>query len=165
MTKNTDNFLAAIQRFERVVDGQARSGQEQQADLDQALAGLEEAVCLHADSLREPEELLDHLDGPRIPSPGLDRRTQNLRDELAAILENIRSLRAQVHAEGQPPAVDVDPATLAGALPVAPEVGGVVEHGILLQRARQFIQTLEAFENEEADVILDTVNTDIGAGD
>jgi hypothetical protein len=165
MPTRTDNLLAAIQEFERVVGGGAHPGPGQGAGLDRALAGLEKAVRRHADALREPDGLVGHIDRPRVPSPGLDRRTQHLGEELAHILGDIRGLRTKAQAEGQAPAVSADPATLAGALPVAPEAGAVADHGLLVQRARQLAQALMEFENEEARVILDTVNTDVGAPD
>ncbi len=162
MVARTDNLMTAILELERVLGSQ---GQGQGADLNRALARLEEAARRHAAALGEPDGLIGPMDRPRIPSPGLDRSTRHLREQLVHILEAIRGLRTKARAQGQAPAVNPDPATLAGALPVAPEAGAVADHGALILRARQLAQTLEDFENREADVVLETVNTDVGAGD
>jgi hypothetical protein len=165
MPRKAENLLAAIQGLEHVVDGNTGQGQEQGATLDPALATLEKAVRQHADALRLPDGLIGPMDRPRIPSPGLDRRTQELREELTHILADIQGLRTRASVQGQVPAVSGGPGNLAGALPVAPEAGAVADHAVLIQRARQLSQALEEFENKEADVILEAVNTDVGAGD
>jgi hypothetical protein len=165
MPAKADNLMAAIVDLERVLDGTAADERGRTTDLDRALAGLEEAVRRHADALRGPEGLVGNVDRPRIPSPAVDRHTERLRQVLAQILRHIQGLRVKARAEGQDPAVSGDPATLAGALPVAPEAAALADHGVLVQRARQLARALERFENEEADLMLDSVNMDIGAGD
>ena len=166
MPANTDNLLVAIEELERVLSSPAGSDPAGgTARLERALGGLEQAVRRHADALREPDGLVGQIDRPRVPSPGLDRHTEHLRAELAHFLEDIRTLRSRARAEGQLPRRSADPTNLAGALPVAPEAGALAKQGVLVQRARQLAQALERYEDEEADLLLDTVNTDIGSPD
>jgi hypothetical protein len=160
MPANTDNLLVAIEELERVLNNPAGGTSR----LEGALGNLEQTMQRHADALREPDGLVGQIDRPRIPSPGLDRHTEHLREELAHFLEDIRTLRNRAQVDRQTPRVSADP-TLAGALPVAPEAGALSNQGVLVQRARRLAQNLERYENEEADLLLDTVNTDIGSPD
>jgi hypothetical protein len=161
MPATTDNLLVAIEELVRVLNGPAGGI----ARLERALGNLEQTVQRHAEALGEPDGLVGQIDRPRVPSPGLDRHTEHLREELAHFLEDIRKLRRRARSEGQTPPLSADPENLAGALPVAPEAGALSNQGVLVQRARQLARALERYENEEADLLLDTVNMDIGAPD
>jgi hypothetical protein len=108
------------------------------AELEPALAGLETALQRHAQLLRQPDGLVGKLDRPRIPSPGLDRQTGHLGEEAQRLLCDVQELRQRLPAG--------DPAALC-------------------QRARILAEGLEHFEDKEARLILDTVNTDVGAGE
>jgi len=118
----------------------------EQAPHGRGLACLEQAVREHAGSLESPEGKLVEVDRPLLPSPTVARRTDELRRELAGFLGEAGAVREQVRAAGQGPA--------AGAA-----------LGQLARRARALVGAVGRYEEEEAQVILDGVTTDIGAGD
>jgi hypothetical protein len=59
----------------------------------------------------------------------------------------------------------VDAATAAGALEVAPEAGDVADYGAFCARAEQLLKGFEHFDEEEAELIQESVTMDLGAGD
>jgi len=48
---------------------------------------------------------------------------------------------------------------------VTPEAGAVPDLGVLRQRSRRLLEALERYEKAEAEVILEGVTPDVGAGD
>jgi hypothetical protein len=144
MSKHKDNLPAVVAVLERILEGPA-VGAASSPILDQALARLEEVVRHHASMLYQPGALIDDAERPRLPSPGVDRKIAHLGEELELLLRDIQDLKARTPVPGQRQAS----ADYAG----------------LLRRARQLALALEQFNDKEAHVILDSVNTDLGAGD
>jgi hypothetical protein len=161
MPKNTDKLMAAIQELERTASTEQSLATRGGEGLDQPLAQLEDAVRQHVKDLRKPDELVGHVDRPIVPSPGLDRRTEHLREELTGILEDISNLRWRIEVAGNSAAETAGSATR----PAGPAIGAIDHGSVLIRRVRQLVQAPQAFEIEEADVILEAVTTDIGAGD
>lgn len=110
------------------------------APLDQALADLAQAIQKHRDSLKSPEGKIVEVDSPRLPSPVVARRTRNLRQEMDDLLNRVRTLRAKVTSQ-------------------TPDLT------LLRPDADRIVKDLKSFGDDEAELILDAVNTDIGAGD
>jgi hypothetical protein len=163
MPAKRDDIVAAIEQLEQVVNECTVAEIGDAGSLERALARVEETVRHHAVTLTPAGGDLVDVDSPRLPSPVMSRRTEELRQELHDLLQEARALRGRVH---KPPAAPArHPDNLAGALPVAPEAGAVPDFALFCRRARELVQHLEHYENEEAAVILDAVQTDIGAGD
>ena len=95
----------------------------------------------------------------------MTRRAAELRRELDGFAEETRTLRTRAQGAAQAFGVTGNPANLAGALPVAPEAGAVPDFGMFRERTRKLLEALKHYEDEEARLILESVNTDIGAGD
>ncbi len=108
-----------------------------------ALEDVEAAAREHALELDPVRGKVVDVDRPLIPSPGLARHVGGLRQELGEVVAEAATLRNR----------------LAAAV-VAP---GEVDR--LCQRARRLTDALEHFRQEEARLIQESVNTDIGAGD
>jgi hypothetical protein len=128
-----------------------------------ALEGVEAAVRQHRDTLEDEEGRVVDVNTSLNPSPVVKRRADGLRAELDGFLAEAQELRrkvGEVHASAS-----VDPRTLAGALPVAPEAGDVPDFGVFWQRARDLLKGLGHFEEQEADLIQYSVTLDLGAGD
>ncbi len=159
MTTNRDDLVAAVDRLEQTL-GTPGNGDA----LRRALGGLEDALWQHAAVLAGPDGPLPDIDRPLLPSPGVSRRTEELRQQLDNFLTELRALRTKARGLAAPSGT-TRPDTMAGALPVAPEMGAAVDYGVICARARDLIADLQQFEEEEEDLILHSVNTDIGAGD
>jgi len=113
--------------------------------LKRAPARLDDVVQRHANLLRHPDRLVGAVDRPRIPSPGMDRDISPLHDQLEGVLHDIRDFRART------------------AFPAKPRTDAGI--AALRQDAHRLAEELAQHWDREAHVILDSVNTDIGAGD
>jgi hypothetical protein len=166
MPAKANDFNTVADGLERTLsEGAAGREREWVSGVDRALAAVEEAVRRRAEALRTPDGRLVDVDRPRLPSPAVDRRTDALERELGTFLERTRSLRGQVPGAAEGIGLEQDPAELAGALPVAPEAGAAADLGVFRQHARELAEALRHFEREEADVVLDRITPNIGAGD
>jgi len=132
--------------------------------MDQALAAVERCAWRHRADLKDPEKKAVDVDTPLNPSPVIARRMDALRADLNGLLREAGRLRKKLH-DLHPPAEKVDPATAAGALPVAPEAADVADYGVFCERAEQLLQGFEQFDQEEANLIQESVTMDLGAGD
>jgi hypothetical protein len=159
MRGKSANLVRAVERLETILGD---VGPDQVTRLKQALAQVEDAVWQRIVALKPVDGKIVKVDRPRLPSPGVDRRADKLCAELEHFLEEAQALRASARETGTAPQ---DPATLGGALPVAPEVGAVADWGVFVQRARRLVADLEEYENQEAELIYDSINTDIGSPD
>jgi hypothetical protein len=166
MPAKEKNFNSVADSLERAL-GEGAAGRERDwiGGVDRALAAVEEAVRRRAASLRTPDGYLIDVDRPRLPSPAVERRTEELERQLRLLLERARSLRGQVRGAAEGIGLEADPAELAGALSVAPEAGAVAALGVFRQQARELAEALRHFEEQEADLVLDSITPDIGAGD
>ncbi|HZU36769.1 MAG TPA: hypothetical protein VFA18_12700 [Gemmataceae bacterium] len=121
------------------------SGQAWSQYVDKVLAELEDALRRHAQEIAGADGQLVAVDRPLIPSPTLQHRGAHLAEELHSILGQTQSLRREFRE-------------------LAP-VANQPQRELFCQRARQLVQDLERCESQEADLIQDSVTTDIGAGD
>jgi hypothetical protein len=141
MRAKRDNLLAAVDELERVLDqGDGGRGPDRVRQLDRALAAVEQAVRLHAESLDASGGNLIDVEGPRIPSPTVTREVGELRRELDGVLDEVAALRDRLSAAG-------------------------TDFGPFRRRARLLAESLERYDEEEARVIQETINTDIGSPD
>jgi hypothetical protein len=141
MPAKPDNLYAAVDELERVLDqAEAGGGPERVRQLDRALAAVEQAVRLHAEALDASGGDLIDIEGPRIPSPTVTREVGKLRRELDEVLGEVGALRGRLPAGG-------------------------ADFGPIRRRARLLAESLEKYDEEEARVIQETVNTDIGSPD
>jgi hypothetical protein len=141
MTAQPDNLTAAVAELEQAAaDWEAGRGSEPAWRLERALAVVELALREHQQSL-DPDGQVVEVDSPRIPSPTVDRQVEGLHHELHALLGEIRSLREQLAAGPAPPT------------------------GRLREWVRQLLAALSHYGEEEARVIQEALNTDVGAGD
>jgi hypothetical protein len=152
MTAKGVALTTAVDNLERELAAAPASSPAWAGRIDRALAAVEQAVRRHAGDLTPAGEAPPDLDRPLIPSPGLERRTDGLRRELEELLREAVDLRAKVRALARPPAVRLVTEAAADA-------------GALSARARQLASSLAQFEEAEIDVMQESVNTDIGAGD
>ena len=166
MPTHNDLLFAAVHGLECLLaESMAARQQDWLARVDQALAGVEQAMRERANALTVPEEGLVEVDRPRLPSPTVARRAEELRQELAGMIAEARALRAKVQSATPASGLEIGSSDLAGALPVAPEAGAVPDFGLFCRRTRELLDGLGRYEEEEAKLILDSITPDIGAGD
>jgi hypothetical protein len=166
MAATKDTLLTALDALEQALDADG-AGREQEwaRRVEQALAAVEQAAQQRDAALRAPADELVPVDRPRLPSPAVDRYAAELRQTLANCRREAAVLRGKVQGAAEGLAVDVKPSGLAGALPVAPEAGAAADLGVFQQRARKLLQDLRKYRDDEVDVILEGVNTDVGSPD
>jgi hypothetical protein len=140
MATKTDDISAALGQLDKILEEPAEQERAWAGLVDGALARLEEALRRQATELRPPNGRVPDVHRPLLPSPGEDRKAAGLQHELEEFLQTIDTLRAQTH-----------------------DAGSAVEP--LRERARALVQAVRRHEHAEVDLILDSVTTDIGAGD
>jgi hypothetical protein len=114
--------------------------------LDRALAGVEEAW--RQSPPWKPPEWKEPGVGDMAPSPGIDRKVEELRGALAEVAGNAADLRGQLRrvASGE---ASVNPQSLV----------------FFRLRAEGLLEALRGLEREEDALALEVAATDIGAGD
>jgi hypothetical protein len=126
-----------------------------------ALAGIERALQHHAAVAESPDGLFTGVDLTR---PTLMRRVTELRREHGHFLKEVHALQNTMEEAAQA----FEPyAEFAGAPQALPEpaVETVPDFGAVRQRVEQFLAALKHHTDAEADLVFETVSTDIGVGD
>jgi hypothetical protein len=101
---------------------------------------VEQQVRQRAAVQRGPDGLVPDVDRPRVPSPAVDRRSAERRQELEGFLQQVQTLRAQAQ-------------------------GGAPDFGSLRERIRALTEALRRHSDAEAERVLESINMDLGAGD
>lgn len=165
MAAKMSSLVEAVSELKSVLSelasGSEKSGLRQ---IDSYLARIERAAQQHRRKLGEGNEEMVEVDTPLTSSPTVARRTDALRQELETLLHEATMLRKQTQTV-HPVAASVNPATAAGALPVSPEAAEVADLGVFYERLEQLLDRFEHFEADETELIQDSVNLDLGAGD
>jgi hypothetical protein len=121
----------------------------------EALSRVESALRQHQAAARAPDGLFAEVDEAR---PTLARQADRLRIDHDSLLNQARVLREEVRraAEAFQP-VPNRTAPRAGA--------GVVQFGAIRQQGEALLARLQGNKDAETKLILESINTDIGAGD
>jgi hypothetical protein len=118
------------------------AGPDRGRRLARALANIEELLQQRCAAPVTDEEPPEAEDRALVPSPGVERKARELHDELCVLLENVRSMRAEIRgAPGDQSASAID------------------------TRLRELAHTLERHEHGEIDLVQQAITPDIGAGD
>ncbi len=126
-----------------------------------ALGGVQQALLLHTATTEGSDGLFSEVDLTR---PTLVRNVGALRLEHGRLLEHARSLQAELQAAlvAFKPDAEVPTAT---TLPEMPTNQLIPHFGSIRDSVADFLNTLRRHQDHEADLILESVNTDIGVGD
>jgi hypothetical protein len=166
MAKKPDALLAAAEKLEEVLAADVAGQERDWADrVDQALTQVVDALQQRAATWKSPEGKVVDVESPRLPSPTVARRGSELRRELDGFLEQAKALQVDVRKVARTFGGEADVANRAGALPVAPEAGAVPDFGVFRQRAEQLVEGIRRYIQQEAALILESVNIEVGAGD
>lgn len=145
MSAQKDLLMGATEELRQALGEDTAGGRGWGERVARALAGVERALRQRAGEPLSAEEPLADADRPLLPSPGVERRADELQHEAADLLREARALRGEVSAgRGGDPA--------AGA-------------GTLAERLGRLVQALARHEQGEIDLVQESITLDIGAGD
>jgi hypothetical protein len=113
--------------------------------VDRSVADALRALRRHAGEALTGDELQTDPDRALLPSPGVERRAESLRQDLHDLIQSARTLRTDLAA--------------ARSTPNDPSVAG------LAKKARELMRALERLDAGEIDLIQEAITPDIGAGD
>jgi hypothetical protein len=147
-----------LQAVTEAIAGRERDWARQ---VQRALAGVARALQHHAAAADSPDGLFAEVDLTR---PTLTRRVAELRREHGYFLQKVRALQEEVQgiAQAFEPYAEVEGPP--HALP-EPAVETVSDFGGIRQRVEEFLTALKQHTEAEADLVFETVSTDIGVGD
>jgi uncharacterized membrane protein YccC len=165
MPANKCSLANAVKELKRVLAEDA-AGREKDwtGRMGQALSALEQSVRQHRAKLEDAEGRVVEVERSLNPSPTVARRADQLREELDRLLQDAHALRGKLQST-HPSRARMDPATAAGALSVAPEAGDVADFGVFCERVEHLLDGFEHYDEEEAELIQESVTMDLGAGD
>lgn len=109
--------------------------------LSAAERGLREDI---GESINE-DDPLSPLEQPLLPSPGVERKEESLREQTRELIRQVRTLRIDLASGTGNPAG-------AGAAAFA-------------ERLRQLVRDLERHQQDEIDLLQESITPDVGAGD
>ncbi len=143
MKRTDDALLQAVERLEKVLTAEA-PGQEHAwvERVDGTLAEVEQVLRGHRAETAAPDGPFHEVDQTR---PTLVRRVSELRRELAAEAGEAKALHVEVHQAAE-----------RGS---APDVAAIRRH------VEHLLAGLRRLRDGETDVVLESIDTDLGAGD
>lgn len=130
--------------------------------LEGALASLEEALKRHLEAAEGPDGFLVQVDLTR---PSLTRKVGQLRAEHRTLPESTRLLRQQVTQLRRAFEPDAARGNLAKPLPAPEETTSSCDPGAVRQAVERLLAALRQHREWEVDLLLESVDTDLGAGD
>jgi hypothetical protein len=138
-----DALLRALELLSQALAAQA-AGREQAwvSGTADALAQVEQGLRQHLAAAAVPDGPLPEVDQTR---PGLVRRSEEVNHEEEELLQQVVALRQELQS--------------AAPAAIGPDLAAV------RQRAERIAADLRQLQEAETDLILESVNTDIGAGD
>src|SRR5262245_20363736 len=158
-----DLLVRATERLHQALGAQVPGREREWAeDVSGALTGLEALLRQHAAAAEAPDGLFAEIDLTR---PTLVRRAGELRQEHGSLLEQTRGLLGQVAKaagafQGAGPC-GAEPA----ALPAPPAVNAVTDLGALREGGLRLANALAQHRERESRLLIESVTTDLGAGD
>jgi hypothetical protein len=150
------------QAVEMEVPGHERDWAERVA---QALNATAQAVREHLKALKSSGPSIVQADRPRLPSPTVARRTAALERTMNSLVADLSRLGSNVRDAAQAFDRRIDPREAARSSAVAGKAGAIPDFGELRRRCTHVATALRRLNDAEAQLILESVNTDIGAPD
>ncbi len=162
MTTN-DPLLECGDRLEEAIAAEIPGREPAWAEqVGNALAGLQVALRQHTAGAEEPDGMYSHVDLTR---PTLTRQVGDLRQEHKDFLQRAALLEKHIGSAAEPFASRADTITATSPLPEPAAVRAIPDFGDLRQRGEQFIRALRRHLEQENDLVLESVTTEIGVGD
>jgi uncharacterized protein YukE len=130
--------------------------------LGAVLADVEQALGRHTQAIEGPNGSLSKVDLTR---PTLLRRVGDVRQQHRTLQEALKELRGELGRAAEAFERHAHPGLANEALPPLKGPDAVPDFGAVRRRAEEIVSALRKLEEEEADLLLETVNMDLGAGD
>jgi hypothetical protein len=157
------NLHDATSRLEQALTATVAAATDWGRGLTQALADTEEAARQHAAELLAADDFLVAIDRPLLPSPAVMRRAIGLRRQLEGFRTELQALREKV---GDALLISPDPIDgMAEVVALDQEPDLRTDLRTFCRRACAVLQALQHYAKQEAALILESITTDIGAGD
>lgn len=164
MARESSDALTSAARLLRQALSEDIPGREREwaAEVDGALAVADAALRQHAGLAETPDALFAGVDLRR---PTCVRQVNGLRLGINDLLSEVRKLRERVRRASQAFQPIAEPLGHPDRLPAAVAPLAVPHFGELRQAAEAFLTRLRRHREEETRLVLESVTTDIGAGD
>jgi hypothetical protein len=163
MKRVKDLLLPPLEHLEQTLAEQAAGREHEWARrVADALAGVEQALRQHAAEAEAPAGLFAKVDLTR---PTLARQAGELRAEHATLLERVNALQAEVRNAAKVFQPQADSRAQTDALPEPVKASAIPDFGAIRQSLAQFLADLRRHRDQEVGLVLESVTTDIGAGD
>jgi hypothetical protein len=157
-----DLLAQAMERLERAMAADVPgSEREWAAGTGDALAGMDAILRKHATLAEGPDGAFSAVDLTR---PTLARRVAKLRREHRMFLVQVRDLRARIE---QAASAFEAPSAAANSpdLPEPEAPDGVADFGARRHELAEFLDALQRHYDCENSLVIESVTTDLGAGD
>ena len=163
MTPTADRLLELCDTLQKTVSEEL-AGQEQQwaTRVSSALGHVERSLRQHTADAESPTGLFaTEVDLTR---PTLVRKVGKLRRDHEEFSERAKTLRKEVDSTAE---AFARPRSLptAGDLPAAAPSGGLADFSTVRQSLEAFLAALRQHREQEAGIAIESVTTDLGAGD
>jgi hypothetical protein len=156
LRRKEDFLTGSLDRLSRALTADVPGHEREWAEtVGAALITVENALRQHIAAVQDPDGVFAEVDGTR---PTLARHASELCSQQSDLLKQVLAHQEVVQgaAEAFKPAAD----------PTAPKsVVAVPAFGLIRQQAEQILEGLQHIKDDEAKLVLDSVNTDIGVGD
>jgi hypothetical protein len=146
MNVQTDHLHGATEELRKATaENSTPGGRDWGERLRLALVGIERGLWESIGESLNDDDPSSTQDQPLLPSPGVERKEEGLRNETRDLIRQVRMLRAELASgQGNP--------TGAGA-------------GAFAERIRQLVRDLKRHDRGEIDLLQESITPDIGAGD
>ncbi len=156
-------LLRSLEELRRVSAGEVAGRERTWAEeVGRALACVEQGLGQHLTRAQTPDGPLAEIDDTR---PSLVRQAGELCQEESDLLEQCRALQKEVQWAAGAFSASADNFAQTAVVPKGNGAGGVPDFGALRERLERFVEGVEKAKATEAGLVLESVNTDLGAGD
>jgi ABC-type transporter Mla subunit MlaD len=160
MRAKDDPLVPAQQRLGRAIEAAVTGRERAWAEaMNDALGEVERALRQHPALAQNMGGASAQIDRTR---PSLARQAQKLNEEQKELLQRVMDLRGKAQAAARIFGSDVNPSQPAGA---ANGTDSIPDFGTIQHLAEECQAGLQRILDAEAGLVLESVNTDIGAGD
>jgi len=157
MVRNKDVLTSRIEQLEWMLDSEFPS-YEWAERLERTLGSVERALRRHAKEMESSKGLFAEVDRTR---PSLERQVNQLKQQHRDFVDQVGGLREQarriVAALRERGSVELHCQSMQPAFPI--------DCTDFLQRLEQFVAVLQNHKKKETNLVLESVDTDIGVGD
>jgi predicted nucleic acid-binding Zn-ribbon protein len=141
MYLQNDLLMGAAEELRHALaENAAARGREWAIRVGHALSDVEKILRQHAGEIPTGDETLIGQERALLPSPGIERKADALREELQDLIDNVRMLRTELAAGRESSANST-------------------------QKAHTLLHRLDKLERAEVELVQQSITPDIGAGD